>query len=251
MINKLTFEKVSSSYSTGTAMLPVLEQINLAVGREEFVSVIGPSGSGKSTILKLAAGLLKPQAGQILIDGQALTGNGASIGYMPQADLLLPWLTLIGNAAIPLRATGKTKRQAVDEVINLLPLFGLNGVGHFFPHQLSGGMRQRAALLRTFLIESSLLLLDEPFASLDALTREKMQDWLLKVWTRFKRSVLFVTHSVDEAIFLSDRIYVLSARPGRNAGVQKIDLPRPRNRMIINDPAFARQREKLFAMLQE
>jgi len=229
--------------------LPVLENISLHVDAGEFISVLGPSGSGKSTILKIAAGLLKPDWGRVFIDGVDVTGQSRLVGYMPQQDLLFPWKTLKQNAVMPLIAAGWGKQKAYVRVEDLLPVFGLNGFADYYPGQLSGGMRQRAALLRTMLIECDLMLLDEPFAALDALTRENMQDWLLTIWENFKRSVLFVTHSIDEAIYLSDRIYVISERPGRNVLEQTVDIIRPRSKAVVTTPIFTAYKKLLINAL--
>ncbi len=237
-IDKLLIDKVSATYYSGEERLAVLDNISLHVKEGEFVAVLGPSGSGKSTILKIAAGLLKPDQGQVIINGLDITGQPHLVGYMPQQDLLFPWKTLKQNAALPLLAAKSDKKEAYARIDEMLPVFGLQGFANYYPHQLSGGMRQRAALMRTMLIESNLMLLDEPFAALDALTRESMQDWLLKIWERFKRSVLFVTHSIDEAINLSDRIYVISEQPGKNALEQLITLPRPRTKAILASREF-------------
>jgi len=238
-IDKLLLDNVSATYYSGEQRLAVLDNVSLHVEEGEFVAVLGPSGSGKSTILKIAAGLLKPDRGKVLINDREITGQPQLVGYMPQQDLLFPWKTLKQNASLSLIAAKSGKNEAYARVDEMLPVFGLQGFANYYPHQLSGGMRQRAALLRTMLIESNLMLLDEPFAALDALTRESMQDWLLKIWQRFKRSVLFVTHSIDEAIYLSDRIYVISERPGKNALEQKIELPRPRNKATLTTKEFA------------
>jgi ABC-type nitrate/sulfonate/bicarbonate transport system ATPase subunit len=178
-VDRLKLQSISSTYYYRKQKLPVLENISLSVKAGEFVSVLGPSGSGKSTILKIAAGLLQPEVGQVLIDGLDLTSQPRLVGYMPQRDLLFDWKTLKQNAALPLLAAGLSKTEAYNRVEQMLPVFGLQGFSDYYPYQLSGGMRQRAAMLRTILIESDLMLLDEPFASLDALTRENLQDWLL------------------------------------------------------------------------
>lgn len=248
-ISKLSMEKIDSTYFSGGHLLPVLENISLHVDAGEFISVLGPSGSGKSTILKIAAGLLKPDRGRVFIDGIDETGQSRLVGYMPQQDLLFPWKTLKQNAVMPLIAAGWGKQKAYTRVEDLLPVFGLNGFSDYYPGQLSGGMRQRAALLRTMLIDSDLMLLDEPFAALDALTRENMQDWLLNIWETFKRSVLFVTHSIDEAIYLSDRIYVISERPGRNVLEQTVDIIRPRNKAVVTTPIFTAYKKLLIKAL--
>ncbi|MDY6826087.1 MAG: ABC transporter ATP-binding protein [Bacillota bacterium] len=248
---KLKLHGISATYSTGEEKLPVLDNVSLAVATGEFVSVIGPSGSGKSTLLKIAAGLLKPEQGKILIDGRDVTGLPRLVGYMPQQDLLFPWKTLRQNAALPLVAARLEKKEIEERIEKLLPIFGLQGFGEYYPDQLSGGMRQRGALMRTMLIESDLLLLDEPFAALDALTRQNLQEWLLKIWDRFRRSVLFVTHSIDEAIYLSDRVYVITERPGKNAFEQIIDIPRPRSKSVITTPPFSRYKKLLLEALAD
>lgn len=248
-IDRLKLQNISSTYYSRQQKLPVLDNISLNVKAGEFVSVLGPSGSGKSTILRIAAGLLEPEVGQVLIDGLDLTSQPRMVGYMPQRDLLFDWKTLKQNAALPLLAAGLSKTEAYTRVEQLLPVFGLQGFSDYYPYQLSGGMRQRAAMLRTILIESDLMLLDEPFASLDALTRENLQDWLLRVWERFRRSVLFVTHSIDEAIYLSDRIYVISERPGRIVRELSINLPRPRSKTVLVTNAFAEYKQAMISAL--
>ncbi len=248
-IEKLKLENISTTYYSGEKKLAVLENMSLNVSPGEFVSVLGPSGSGKSTILKIAAGLLKPDSGKVWIDGEDVTGLPQLIGYMPQQDHLFPWKTTWQNAALPLLAEGMSKKEAYIQVSEMLSLFGLEGFADYYPYQLSGGMRQRAALLRTMLIDSNIMLLDEPFAALDALTREQMQDWLLGIWESFRRSVLFVTHSIDEAIYLSDRVYVITGRPGRNAIEQNIELERPRNRRLITTRDFTLYKQILVSAL--
>ncbi|MFY9257515.1 MAG: ABC transporter ATP-binding protein [Dethiobacteria bacterium] len=244
----LRLDKISSSYRFGKENLSVLNEVSLEVGAGEFVSLLGPSGSGKSTLLKIAAGLLQPDSGKVLLNGRAITGP-ARVGYMPQQDLLFPWKTVLQNAALPLLAAGHNPREASAKVLELLPIFGLDGFASYYPHQLSGGMKQRAALLRTVLMESTLMLLDEPFAALDALTRENLQGWLQQILNRFQKAVLFVTHSIDEAIYLSDRIYMISQRPGKIILEITIGLPRPRSRSVVTSPLFASYRQTLMQAL--
>ncbi len=246
---KLTLDNIEATYISEGRVLPVLKEISLQVGEGEFVSVIGPSGSGKSTILKIAAGLLQPDSGRVMVNSIDLTGKPRLVGYMPQKDLLFPWKTLLDNAAMPLIAAGKNKKEAQGKVLEMLPLFGLEGFANYYPHQLSGGMRQRGALLRTMLIESGILLLDEPFASLDALTRVALQEWLLKIWEQFRRTVLFVTHSIDEAIYLSDRVYVITSRPGKIALEQKIELERPRSKEVMTTAGFSIYKQQMLSAL--
>lgn len=237
-MESLSLKNITTTYEARGKRLPVLENVSLEVAAGSFASIIGPSGSGKSTILKIAAGLLTPDQGKVFISGKDLTGKERLVGYMPQKDLLLPWKTLQENAALPLIIAGKSRSEAFEEVKTMLPQFGLEGFENYYPAQLSGGMRQRVALFRTLLIDSGLALLDEPFASLDALTRALMQDWILDIFARFKRTTLFVTHSIDEAVYLSDFVYVISQRPGRIKARFAVNLPRPRHKSITHSAAF-------------
>jgi len=195
--------------------LTVLADINLSLGEGQFASILGISGSGKSTLFHVIAGLEKPDAGQVLLSGKDVTGQAGQIGYMQQEDLLLPWLSVEDNAGLPLRLRGVSRSEARNEARKLMPLFGLEGFEQSYPHQLSGGMRQRAALLRTHLFGADVILLDEPFARLDALTRDKMRGWFKAMLAHMAASALLITHDVDEAIALSDRIYVLTDKPAQ------------------------------------
>lgn len=190
-----------------------LNNISLSVNSHESVIILGPSGCGKSTLLNITAGLMPPDQGQILIDGQNWTARTGRIGYMQQKDLLLPSRNILDNVAIPLMLKGAGKKEARQVVREHLEEFGLGAFAQYYPRQLSGGMRQRAALLRTYLFASDILLLDEPFASLDAISRRRMQVWLKKLQLRYRWSILFITHDIEEALLLADRIYVFSSRP--------------------------------------
>lgn len=247
---RISLSRVTKDFVQNGDRLEVLADITLTVGAGEFVSLIGPSGCGKSTIFQIITGLIRQDAGSISIDGREAGRGVRKMGYMPQKDLLLPWKRLLDNAVIPLEIGGVPRREAEARVRELLPVFGLEGFERAYPSELSGGMRQRAALLRTMLIDSDILLLDEPFGSLDAMNREKMQGWLLSVWEKFRRSVLFITHSIDEAIFLSDRVYGLSDRPARVTMEVDIDLARPRDSHIVTTPEFMRYKEILLQNLE-
>ena len=249
LIESISLKNISTTYCEQGHWLPVLKDVSVEAEAGQFVAVLGPSGCGKSTILKIAAGLLKPDQGSVLVGGRDLTGVPRLVGYMPQQDLLLPWKTMLENAALPLLIAGKPKNEACGQVKALLPGFGLDGFENYYPAKLSGGMRQRAALLRTLLVESGIILLDEPFAALDALTRVSMQNWLLEIWESFKRTVLFVTHSIDEAIYLSDKVYVLTKRPGRLAATFKISLARPRQKNITTSADFSALKEAVLSAL--
>lgn len=205
-----------------------LQDVSLQVPRGSFVSLIGPSGCGKSTLFNVIAGLLHPSHGRVLMDGEDVTGRVGLVGYMLQKDLLLPWRTVLENVVLGLELKGVRARDARQRALPYLYRYGLGGFEHHYPDALSGGMRQRVALLRTLLFESEVILLDEPFGALDAQTRSRMQEWLLQLWSDFQKTVLFVTHDVEEAVYLSDTLYVLSARPGRIKARLEVPLARPR-----------------------
>lgn len=229
--------------------LLTLKEIDLEVKDQTMVGILGPSGCGKSTLLNIISGLIRPDTGQVYIDGQDVTGVTGRVSYMQQKDLLLPSRTLLDNASLPLILKGMSRKQARSEVMPRLDTFGLAGFEDYYPSQLSGGMRQRAALLRTYLFSSQVLLLDEPFASLDALTRRRMQSWLIEVFGHLKSTVLFVTHDVDEALHLCDRIYVLSDCP--TVVKLAVDIPfcRPQSRRTQTSPEYAAVRDTLLEAL--
>jgi ABC-type nitrate/sulfonate/bicarbonate transport system ATPase subunit len=197
--------------------LSVLNNLSIEVENDEIVALVGPSGCGKTTLLNVAAGFILPDRGTVWVGDENVTGVTGRVSYMQQKDLLLPWLTLVENASLPLLVRGEKKKEALKAASELLPDFGLSGFEDYYPAQLSGGMRQRAALLRTYLMGCSVVLLDEPFGGLDAITRLHMQDWLRAALKGFHSSVLLVTHDIDEAMALSDRIHVLSSLPARIA----------------------------------
>ncbi len=216
------------SVSKRFGALQVLADVSLFVRPGEFVSILGPSGAGKSTILKMLTGALRHHAGDILCDGDPLESGNHRFAFMPQRDALMPWRRVIDNATLGLEVQGMTREAARRKVQPLFAEFGLTGFERHYPAQLSGGMRQRVALLRTVVQQRSMLLLDEPFGALDALTRAKMQRWLSGMWTRHGWTVLLITHDVREAVLLSDRIYVLSPRPARIQRHYDIPAPHPR-----------------------
>ena len=218
--------------------LPVLAGVSFDVGPGEFVAVIGPSGCGKSTLFNVVAGLDRPDAGRVLVDGRDATGRVDPFAYMPQQDLLFPWRTVLDNTTLGLEVAGIPKAAARDRARRLFEPFGLVGFESARPAQRSGGMRQRAALLRTVVQDRPVLLLDEPFGALDALTRTDMQTWLAQVRQRFDWTVLLITHDIREAVFLADRVVVLAPRPTRVVRDVTIDLPRPRSLDALGDPAF-------------
>jgi ABC-type nitrate/sulfonate/bicarbonate transport system ATPase subunit len=228
----------------GQPPLQVLDGLDLRVREGEIAAVIGPSGSGKSTLLNILADLDKPTSGEVHV------GGGRGVAYMPQRDLLFPWRTIEDNAILGLEVAGVKKRAAREQVAPLFEEFGLSGFEYAYPAQLSGGMRQRAALLRTVAMDRPVLLLDEPFGALDSLTRTQMQLWLAETWQRHGWTIVLVTHDIREAVFLADSVHVLGPRPARVTRRFEIDLPRPRNAGTFALPEFAlHERELLDALL--
>ncbi|PKB72616.1 MAG: ABC transporter [SAR202 cluster bacterium Io17-Chloro-G7] len=227
----------------------VLDGVELTVNTGELVSIIGPSGCGKSTLLNIIAGLDRPDAGTVELDGDRDGDRLGKVGYMQQKDLLLPWRTVLDNATLGLELQGVPRSQARSRALELTTLFGLKGFEYQYPFALSGGMRQRAAFLRTMLLDQDVVLLDEPFGALDALTRVQMQEWLMELWNALKKTIILITHDVEEAILLSDRIYVLSVRPAGVTMVMEVDLPRPRNSKDVTDSDFIQLKSRLLALL--
>jgi NitT/TauT family transport system ATP-binding protein len=249
---KLLVQGVTKIFRTGRQRLDVLASIDLAIAAGEFVSLIGPSGCGKSTLFNIIAGVEQPTSGMIAIDGDAEHVRTGKTGYMPQQPLLLPWRTVEENVMLGLDVRHVPRKKARYEANELLKHFGLAEFAHNYPSTLSGGMRQRVALLRTVLFNRSFLLLDEPFGALDALTRLACQMWLLDLWQEVHSSVLFITHDVREAMLLSDRIYVLSARPARVLRIVDVDLPRPRQpEQLALEQAVQLEQELMSLLLKE
>ncbi len=246
---RIELRHVSKIFTGVDRTVPALEDVSFKVMPGEFVTIIGASGSGKSTLFNLCVGLLEPDEGEILIDGERPENRAGMLGYMPQRDLLLPWRNVLDNVIIPLEIQGIPRRESRQIALEMLPHFGLETFENEYPSALSGGMRQRAALLRTWLTGRSTMLLDEPFGALDALTRKELRNWLLRVWQEFGRTVMFITHDVEEAVYLADRVLVLSARPGEIKHELKIDLPRPRRQSMIAKPEFGELVRKLLEEL--
>ena len=225
-MEQLKVEGISKSFDGER----VLEDISIALNKGELVSLLGISGGGKTTLFNIIAGLSRPDTGHVLLDGEDVTGCPGRVSYMLQKDLLLPYRTIEDNVALPLIVKGMKKREARELASPYFRQFGLEGTQKKYPSQLSGGMRQRAALLRTYLFSGSVALLDEPFSALDMMTKKSVHDWYLKVMDEIHLSTLFITHDIDEAILLSDRIYLLTGKPGRITGELVIKEPRPRRK---------------------
>ncbi len=246
---KLRVDHVSMSFTTPAGVFEALAPITLSIRQGRFVSLIGPSGCGKSTIFNIIAGLLEPKGGKVLIDGIDATGTIGRVGYMLQKDLLLPWRTVLDNTILGMEIQGVPLRQARERALPLLQRYGLSGFEYVYPNALSGGMRQRAALLRTLLFDTDIILLDEPFGALDAQTKLQMQEWLMALWSDFGKTVIFVTHDVEEAIYLSDEVHVMATRPGRIIETIAVDLPRPRPRTSALTGEFIAIKERCLNLL--
>lgn len=232
----LSVRKGSKIFETGRGRLQALEDLDLEVRQGEFVSIVGPSGCGKSTLLWAIAGLEPLSSGSVTVHGEEVKGTRRDLGLIFQDANLLPWRTLSGNISFPFEIMHETPDW--KQIAFLLESVGLEGFEDHYPHELSGGMQQRASIVRALAYNPELLLLDEPFAALDAFTRDEMNLLLLDIWQRTHKTIVFVTHQIPEAVFLSDRVYVLKPRPGRNSHLFEIDLPRPRTLSITTDPRF-------------
>lgn len=234
----LTVSDVSLTFPDGEQGLHVLSDISFSVTKEEFVCILGPSGSGKSTLLRILAGLLAPSKGQISYPGLAAPDSGHPIGFVFQKANLMPWRTVQENITLPLELMNIPKIDAVQQAQKLIHLVGLEGFEDSLPRDLSGGMEQRVAIARALVYDPSILLLDEPFGALDALTRERMGSELLRIWQAKRKTVLMVTHAIQEAVFLADRVLVISPRPGEIRLDVQVDLPRPREEQMKYTPEF-------------
>ena len=244
---KLAITRLNKSFGD----LEALRGINLAVERGEFISVVGPSGCGKTTFLRIIAGLEQATSGEVLLDGHVVRKPGNDRGFVFQNDSLLPWRTVLDNAIIGRELAGPVGPADRKHTMELLKLVGLEGFERYHPRQLSGGMRQRVNLARALAIDPEILLMDEPFAALDAQTREIMQTELLRIWERGQKTVLFVTHQIDEAVFLSDRVLVFARRPGRLQAEVTIPLPRPRNLAIKRTSEFVALVDRIWRMIED
>lgn len=248
----LALHHISFDYAANRSATPVVDDASLELKRGEVVSIIGPSGCGKSTLLTIAAGLVKSQSGRVLVDGEEATGEAGHVGFMMQRDELFLWRTVLENVLLGLEvAKGRTDAADEQRAMQLLAIAGLSGFEHHYPGALSGGMRQRAAFVRTLMLGRPVVLLDEPFGALDAITRSEMQGWLLKMRAELDQTLLMVTHDIDEAIYLSDRVFVMSARPGRISLVVDIPFERPRRyEDIVAQQAFGQLKSQLLLAIR-
>ena len=249
---KLRLTNIRKRFGDGQRSVLAVDGVDLTIGAREFVTLVGPSGCGKSTLFNIIVGLTPPDAGgSLLLDGKPEDHLLGRVAFMPQRDLLLPWRSVLDNAILALEVEGQPRAAARERARAAFADFGLKGFENHYPQQLSGGMRQRVALMRTFLFERELMLLDEPFGALDALTRAMMQRWLLELWSKFDRTVLFITHDIDEAIYLGDRVVIMTARPGRIKADIPVPLPRPRDPRMLTDPAFVALKRRLLDTIEE
>ena len=230
--------------------LEALRDLSVRVVAGEFVAIVGPSGCGKTTLMRIIAGLETPDQGKVLVGDRTVTGPGPDRGFVFQTDSLLPWKTIWKNATIGLQLNGQLNNKSATRTRELLKLVGLAGFENYWPAQLSGGMRQRVNLARALAIDPDVLLMDEPFSALDAQTREIMQTELLRIWELGRKTVLFITHQIDEAIFLADRVVVLGRRPGRVKEVISVDLPRPRQLAFKRRPEFVAMVDRIWSLIE-
>ncbi|MHB1219716.1 MAG: ABC transporter ATP-binding protein [Alphaproteobacteria bacterium] len=238
MVADIHLGGVSKTFPAKAGKVEALGGIELDVAQHEFVSVLGPSGCGKSTLLRIVAGLIPPSGGEVLVHGQKVDGPSSKVGIVFQSPVLLPWRTVLQNIELQVEVRKLDRATFRDKARKLISLVGLEGFADSYPYQLSGGMQQRVSLCRALIHDPTLLLMDEPFGALDALTREQMGLELQRIWLETKKTVLFITHSIAEAVFLSDRIVVMSARPGRIQEIVTVNIPRPRTLDAMKDSRF-------------
>jgi ABC-type nitrate/sulfonate/bicarbonate transport system ATPase subunit len=241
----LVLSSLAQSFGDVHALAPV----DLTVEEGEFVCIVGPSGCGKSTIFNIVSGLLTPTEGTVTLDGHQINGETGHVGYMLQKDLLLPWRTVLDNIVLGDDVRGGASRSARQSAAEMAQHYGLGDYLHHYPHALSGGMRQRVAVMRTLALDHPVMLLDEPFGALDSHTRLMMQQWLLQVWQEQSKTIMFVTHDIDEALFLGDRVVVMSPRPGRVDAVLAVDLPRPRDVHVTTDKRYIELKSSILDLI--
>lgn len=246
-MDKLIAKNIAVSFDG----VKIIEDVSIELNKGEIVCLLGVSGAGKTTLFNVISGLLNPDQGTVLLDHEDITGVAGKVSYMLQKDLLLPFKTILDNVSLPLLINGEKKRTAREKASEYFKEFGLEGTQKKYPHQLSGGMRQRAALLRTYLFSDKVALLDEPFSALDTITKGNMHEWYLEVMEQIKLSTLFITHDIDEAIHLSDRIYIMTGRPGKVSHELRIKEPKPRSKDFIVSEAFMDYKRQILKILEE
>jgi NitT/TauT family transport system ATP-binding protein len=245
----IAVEEVSRVFSGGVRMVTALEKVSFEIQTGNFVSIVGPSGCGKSTLLKIISGLLPASSGKILVSGKRVDEPLANVGMVFQAPVLLKWRSVLGNVLLPVEFAKLDVASYAEKARGLIKLVGLGEFEEMYPHELSGGMQQRASLCRALVTDPQLLLMDEPFGALDAMTRDELDLELLRIWEERKKTVLFVTHSIQEAVFLSDQVFVMSARPGRLLEKITVDLPRPRTMEMMSSERFGSYTLKIRSLL--
>lgn len=243
----LKTENISVSFDENK----IIQDISIELHKDELVSLLGISGSGKSTLFNVIAGLIMPDSGSVFLNGRDITGKSGHLSYMLQKDLLLPYKTIVDNVALPLTVRGVRKAEARRRVLEHFEKFGLSGTEHKYPGQLSGGMRQRAALLRTYMFSDEVALLDEPFSALDAITKDNMHKWYLDIMKQIRLSTLFITHDIDEAILLSDRIYILGGKPGRIINELVIEQNDVRSPNLLLSESFLAYKKTIIGVLAQ
>lgn len=251
MDHKLVIDQVGKVFNSKGGEMVALDRTSFKVKEGEFITILGPSGCGKSTILRIVAGLEEPSSGHVYLDGREVKGPGPDRGMVFQSYTLYPWLNVEDNIAFGLKLKGTSQKKCKEMAQHYLELIGLNGFEKHYPIQLSGGMKQRVAIARALANDPEILLMDEPFGALDAQTRSIMQEILLKAWDESKKTILFITHDVEESIFLADSVYVMTARPGRLKENIPVNLPRPRDYSIKNSSDFLSLKTRLLGLIRE
>lgn len=250
-VPKLSVHKLCKTFRKGETAIEVLRDLSVDVADGEFVSIVGASGCGKTTFLRLINQLIPPTSGTVAVDGRPGAKAGVDLAFVFQQDGLFPWRTVMANTALGPELQGRDMGEAHSLAAKLLQLVGLRGFARHYPHELSGGMRQRVNIARALCVEAGILLMDEPFAALDQQTREIMQAELMRIWSGTRKTVLFVTHQIDEAVYLSDRVLVFTVRPGRLKQEITIDLPRPRQLAIKRSPEFVRYTDVIWRLIEQ
>jgi NitT/TauT family transport system ATP-binding protein len=249
LTHQVSIENLTKTYATDGEPVVAIAELSLSIAEGEFVTIVGPSGCGKSTLLRMVLGIVPPTQGRILLRGIPITGPQPGVGMVFQSPVLMRWRTVLANVLLPIEILGKPIREYRQHARNLIELVGLGEFENRYPRELSGGMQQRVAICRALIHDPSLLLMDEPFGALDALTREQMSSELLRIWAERRKTVLFVTHDIEEAVFLADRVIAMTPRPGRLSLIEDVRLSRPRSARMKSSPEFIGHVQRLRAAL--